>query len=187
MSRAAAVLLWLSLVGVTFIAPTVRDNVGPWLIELCTGEWSAHEPWVVTHFWLMGVWPALFALLLRGEGPRSWPFRALAFVSGCYGLLPWFAWRTEPSRPEPSRAWATAAALCGAGAVGLVGWATVRGSIIAWAGEASADGFIFIMAFDFLAFWLASVLEVRAREGQWWWTLLPVIGLAVWLVRRDSP
>ena len=186
MGRLSAALLWLGLVGITLVAPPVRDDVGPWLTALISGDWGSLEPWIVTHFQLMGVWPGLFALLLRGDGPRSWAFRGSAFFVGCFGLLPWLVWRSEPTAAPPSRLWAAIAALLGAVAVALLGWAGVYGSWSAWLAEARADGFVNIMAFDFLAFWLASIIETRQRGARWWWTFLPVVGLAAWLVERDA-
>ena len=52
--------------------------------------------------------------------------------------------------------------------------------------EARSDGFVFIMAFDFVAFWIASITETHQRGARWWWTLLPLIGLAAWLAEREG-
>ncbi|MFT4626484.1 MAG: hypothetical protein ACI8PZ_005161 [Myxococcota bacterium] len=185
MGRGSAALLWLALIATAFLAPPNRPELLAWLIDLMTGEWGGHEPWVVAHFQLMGVWPALLALLLRGDGPRSWPFRAGAFALGCFALLPWLALRTEGRPAPPDRLWGGVAVALGVVAAALVAWAALFGSPAAWVSEASADGFVFVMAFDFVAFWLVGLLEARARCPRWQWAFVPVIGLAAAIAERE--
>lgn len=197
MTRRAAAIGWLALVVVGFgLAPPSRPDQLDWVLALLLGRWEGEEPWVVAEFQMMGLWPALVGLLLRGDWRArpvpAWPFVLASFGLGCYALLPWFVLRSgDRGAPGPGPfarsdlpyALAVGAATLAVGAVATGGAAGPAG----FAHAVRTDGFVFPMTFDFLAFWLVSVVEARARTRgtPWAWALLPLVGLGLFLGREE--
>jgi hypothetical protein len=199
MTRGAAAALWLVIVVGGFgFAPPSRPDQWDWVVRLLTGRWEGESPWVVAQFQMMGLWPALVGLLVRGDWRArpipAWPFALGAFAFGCYALLPWFVLRRgERNGAEPGPitgvvlplALAASAAALAVGAVVLGGPAGPA----AFARVFWTDGFVFPMTFDFLAFWLLSVAEARARARRtpWALTLVPLVGLGLFLALEARP
>lgn len=195
MKRWIAVVLWVGLLVAMFTAPPQREDMWPWIIDLATGDWEGTEPWVVAHFNLMGIFPMLLLVQLRDRLASrplpAWPFALGMFALGGYALLPWFI--LQPARNQ-AKPWAwlerlriPIAALCALGTVGLVAWAALTGDPAAWAQIAASDGFVFPMAWDFLALWLSSVLLAKARGGRWWLALVPALGTGLFLLTQKGP
>jgi hypothetical protein len=67
--------------------------------------------------------------------------------------------------------------------VACVAWAGVTGDPADLSGAITRDGLAFAMAADFLAFYLLSVVEARARTTgtPWAITLIPLLGLGIFL------
>lgn len=195
MKRWIAAALWVGLLIAMVAAPPQREDMTAWLIDLATGNWAGTEPWVVAHFNLMGVFPMLLLLQLRGRlGSRPlplWPFALGSFALGGYALLPWFV-LAPATTTERSWAWldrvrvpgAVLGILC---TLGLVGWAAFTGSWSNWAAIAASDGFVFPMSWDFLALWITTALLARDRGGRWWLTAIPVLGTALYLLVEPPP
>lgn len=193
MPRLLAVTLWLLLFAVPWLGPPTRPDLGPWVLGLLRGDWEGTEPWVVVHFQLMGIWPLLLGLQLRGwwrtRPVPAWPFSAGAFVVGAYALLPWFALRRPaPHQPRPRvdavAPWLAGGAGLAAAALALYG--VLAGSVVAWGAAFATDGFVWTMSFDFLALWATSVLLARETGGRWTWALVPVVGTATLLAARQD-
>lgn len=193
MTRGAAIALWVALVAVGFgLSPPNRPDVLAWVVDLLVGRWAGTPQWVVAEFQMMGLWPALVGLLLRGDWRArpvpAWPFVLASFGLGCYALLPWFALRRgerAAAGPGPFARIDLPFALA-FGAASLAAWAVAAGGAEGPAGFWQAfrtDGFVFPMTWDFLAFWLVSVIEARARTRgtPWALALAPLVGLGVFL------
>ncbi len=194
-ARVAVALGWLGLLGVGFgVGPAQGPGTGELVLDLLTGRFAPHPPWLVAHFQLMGLWPLLFAFALRGEWRArvpAWPFLLGSLALGCYALLPWFVLRApaEVDRRGPLGHPAVPAALAAA-ALAWAAWAAVAGDGGDWWHLVRTDGFTWAMTWDFAAFWGLSVLEAR-RRGWWWLALVPVVGFGAVLgweaaVRRGA-
>lgn len=99
----------LALIWVAFIAyawfwvsgqPLGSDPVFEELVTL-----QSKEPWLLTVFSWLGIYPAIFACLLlrssgkgRGSHVPAWPFVLLSFGLGAFALLPYFAWSSQTHR-----------------------------------------------------------------------------------------
>ena len=192
MNRGAALLSWLVLVGLGCgFGPPSRPDLGAWILDLLTGRWGEHPPWVVAEFWLLGIWPALVALLIRPDWRArlpAWPFLLASFALGCYALLPWFYLRSEPRNEARGRPGGPVLpAVLALLALVIVIWATVVGDLADLPQMFASEGFVWAMTFDFLAFWVLSVAEarVRTRGTPWAITLVPVVGLGVFLAMEE--
>lgn len=195
MKRWTAAALWVGLLVVMALAPEQPPDLLGWLADLMLGRWQDTEPWVVAQFMMMGIWPLLLIVQLRGTmGSRPlplWPFALGMFALGGYALLPWFILAPASNRARP---WAVLekvrlpiAAISALSALAFAVWALASGSPSAWWARASSDGFVFAMSFDFLALWLTSVLLARERGGPWGLCLVPLLGTAGYLMRSQGP
>lgn len=105
MARSAFGLVWIGLLLYAFLlAPPPSPETWHLLLRLSTGQWAALDPWVVTLFNLMGVWPLIYCCLLFADGCGqrlpAWPFATLSFLVGAFGLLPYLALRGPNPRWE---------------------------------------------------------------------------------------
>lgn len=196
--RLGYLIVWIALMAVSFIgSPDARPDQSEWVIRLLTGDWEGEDPLVIVHFMLMGIWPwvigARAAPLLNARPLPLWPFVLLANVLGAFALLPGFFLRSAFNERQPVTgplkllagrrivSVLTLATLC-LGAWGLV--ATEPG---VWWHATRTEAFMFIMGFDFLAFWLTSMLIHRELGRNWRWALLPMLGplLDLWFERSE--
>jgi hypothetical protein len=139
-------------------APPGRPDTGAWVVRLLTGQWSGEEPLVVGLFNLMGVWPLVVATWLGWANLRRWtlgPFVLGSLFLGAFVLLPGLlltgyrgALVREPWRPLRTTV-AVGLALVAAGiAVPSVVLGDPETFVTIW----RSDGFVHVMALDFLAF-----------------------------------
>lgn len=196
--RLGYLLVWAALMAVSFTAaPPTRPDQTEWVLRLLTGDWAGEDALVVAHFMLMGVWPWLIgaqaAPLLSARPLPLWPFVLLANALGAFALLPGLFLRPPSQRRQPSSG--PLRLLAGRGVVSLLTLATL--TLSAWGLFATEPGvwwhatkneaFMFIMGFDFLAFWLTSMLLQRELGRDWRWALLPMVGplLDLWFQRSE--
>ncbi|KAK6238709.1 hypothetical protein QUC31_004178 [Theobroma cacao] len=169
---------------------------------------------LVSLWYIMGLWPLLYSMLLLPTGRSSrnsipaWPFLVLSCFGGAYALLPYFVlWSPPPPPVEENelKKWPlnflesklTAGISLGAG-IGL----------IIYAGLANADvwrefcqyfresKFIHITSLDFgvlsafAPFWVYNDMTARKWYDKGFWllplSLVPFLGPALYLVLRPS-
>lgn len=179
-------------------SPPIRPDWMAWAGRLMAGDWTGEQPWLVTHFNLMGLWPLAW-LTLATDDLRGKPVPGLlpilgTMVLGAFVLLPWLALRQEPSAERGILERVTAApplpAFVGLAAVSMIGWAVANGDVAAWDQARAADGFVYIMTLDFGALWLASLL-VAKEQGEalgshgWRLAVFPLVGAMAWVLLRE--
>lgn len=97
-------LIWLAFMVYAWIwVPGQPLGSDPVFKELVTLQ--SKEPWLLTVFSWLGIYPAIFACLLlsgsgktRGSHVPAWPFVLLSFGLGAFALLPYFAWSSQTYR-----------------------------------------------------------------------------------------
>lgn len=90
--------LWLGLIVYAFgFAPPEQPDTAELILNLSTGQWRTVNPWIVSLFNVMGVWPVIYAALVLVDGKRqsfpAWPFVAGSFALGAFALLPYLVLR----------------------------------------------------------------------------------------------
>ena len=187
-------LLWLGLVLVAVVSPPARPDLWTWVEMTLTGYWIGQEAWLVALFNLVGVAVLVTAGVLgpdlRARPLPAWPFVLGAFAVGGYALLPWLVLSGdggEGHAPLPrviegvgGQRWgAVLGLLSGAALASGLWW----GDPIGYVAIARAEGFAFIMSFDFIVLWLVTLVMVRRRSQSraWLLALVPVLGPSLWM------
>ena len=82
------------------LAPPDSPETFELIKDLSTGNWEGINPWIISLFNLMGIWPVIYSCLLLFDGREqkipAWPFVTLSFALGAFALLPYLGWR-EPN------------------------------------------------------------------------------------------
>eukprot|EP00249_Psilotum_nudum_P012188 c23631_g1_i1 orf=286-1464(+) len=184
------------------------------LVGLKRGDGFEMNQVLVAVFWIMGLWPAVYTMLLIPTGRSSkggvpvWPFTALSCFAGAFALLPYFGlWRPPPPplSKDESDQWPLkileskqiSIVLAVAG-VFVAGTALLAGSdswkeFLQYFKESR---FIHVMCLDFLAlsslapFWVYNDATVRQRSGMSNWliflAMIPYLGPAFYLILRAT-
>ena len=99
MSRNVAFwMLWIGFILYALLfAPPDRPDTLALLQNLSTGKWQGINPIIVALFYLLGIWPLIYACLLfidgRMQKVAAWPFVLVSFGVGAFALLPYLALR----------------------------------------------------------------------------------------------
>lgn len=183
-----ALVLWTALVAEAALLAPAGEGLPDWVLAVSSGDWGAHDPLVIAHFMLMGVWP----LLLLAQTADRWrtrpvpllPFVALTMALGAFVLLPGLmivgSQRHAVGRVGRIARHPLVQALLALQAIGLAAWGFGAGSTSAWLEAFRTDPFLHIMTFDSLAVWATSVALARDSQDGVPWTraLIPAVGTA---------
>jgi hypothetical protein len=215
--RGGATMRWiLALIWLAFIAyawfwvpgqPLGSDPVFKELVTL-----QSKEPWLLTVFSWLGIYPSIFAcLLLRrsGKARRSrvpaWTFVLLSFGLGAFALLPFFAWSSQTRRGSGYEQLSFGSQReSGIGRVathklthvvlllltlGTGFYAVTQGNPDVYMDAFRASSFVHIMTIDFVILTLLSVIALFRdasdnRRSRGWAAagLIPLIGPLIYLM-----
>ncbi|WP_434751621.1 hypothetical protein [Paenibacillus amylolyticus] len=99
-------LIWVAFIAYAlFMAPGNSPGNDPIFKELLTLQ--SEEPWLLSVFTWLGIFPAVYACILlrrsvkvrEDRGVPAWPFVLFSFGLGAFALLPYFAW-SSPFRKK---------------------------------------------------------------------------------------
>ncbi|KAK7393767.1 hypothetical protein VNO78_22331 [Psophocarpus tetragonolobus] len=212
-------LLWAALMYyVLFLTPNQTPSRDTYflqkLLNLKGDDGFRMNEVLVSLWYLMGLWPLVYSMLLLPTGRSSnnnipvWPFLILSCFSGAYVLLPYFVLWKPPAPPVEetqlktwplnfleSKVTATISLVAGV-------------AIITYAGLAGQDvwkefyqyfresKFIHIMSIDFIIlstfapFWVYNDMTTRKWFDQGFWllpvSLIPFLGPGLYLLLRPS-
>lgn len=204
------ILLWWIWAG--FVVYTIRltplDQPDTWAIahKLFTLQWTDLNTYLVVIFWLMGVWPMIYACLMFADGRMqsipAWPYFLASNGTGVLCLLPYLGLRQpnqEFSGPKDawlrtldSRSMGIGLIVC---AIALIAYALLVGDWGNFVQEWQTRSFVHLIAIDFclmcLIFPLSTLLnDDMARRGlhnpQLFWlaALVPLFGPLLYLCLR---
>lgn len=94
--------IWLGfLLYATFFAPPDQPQTLELIKNLSTGNLTGINPFIISLFNLMGIWPIIYTCILfadgRGQKIRAGIFVALSYAVGAFAILPYLALR-QPNR-----------------------------------------------------------------------------------------
>ncbi|HEY9699901.1 MAG TPA: hypothetical protein V6D10_21760 [Trichocoleus sp.] len=206
------IVLWLIWIG--FVCYTVSlaplDRPDTWAIaqKLVTLQWQDINAYLLAIFWLMGVWPLIYACLMFADG-RMQPFRAWTYFvgsnfTGVICLLPYLLFRRRNTSFEGNKDWwleildqrATGVMLL-LTTIGLIAYALIAGDWQAFVQQFQTQAFTHLITLDFclmcLIFPIATLFEddmarrgIHSRFVFWWTALVPLFGPLLYLCWRPS-
>ncbi|MGV2965886.1 hypothetical protein [Paenibacillus sp. AGC30] len=97
-------LVWIAFIAYALLlAPGQSPGSDLIFKELITMQ--SKEPWLLTVFSWLGIFPAVYACMLlrtsvkeRGGRVPAWPFVILSFGLGAFALLPYYVWSSSANR-----------------------------------------------------------------------------------------
>lgn len=199
-------LVWVLFLGYAFLlAPPDQAGSFELIAQLSSGQWQGINPYVVSLFNLMGIWPILYTSLLLFDGReqtiRAWPFAIASFAVGAFALLPYLALRKPAPifQGEKSKLlalfdsrWIGVAMLIAT--LVLFAYAIARGDWSDFVSQWQQSRFIHVMSLDFCMLSLLFPVLMKddwLRRGMtmswkyWLFSLVPMIGAALYVATRS--
>jgi hypothetical protein len=198
-------LLWLGFVTYAFLlAPPDQPDTFALIQNLATGQWQGINPWIVTLFNLMGIWPMVYTSLMLADGQgqklRAWPFALGSFAVGAFAILPYLALRQpQMVKPVQPQGWGLQlltsrwlGLLLLLGTLGLLGIGLQGGDWADFGHQWQTRRFIHVMSLDFCLLSLLCPVLVKAdlirrgmRANPWVAVaFLPLLGPLIYLCLR---
>lgn len=187
-------IVFLLLTGYAiFIAPGTGGGDDAIFQSLIRGDFDQVDPLVTAIFSSLGVYPAIFMILLvrldRHRMP-AWPFALLSFGLGAFAVLPWFIVRGKVVRDHPRgpdwlhRIFRSKILLSLLLALSAGLWITAfTGSISAYADAFMSSHLVSVMTVDlFVIFWLCYwIFRQDFHESRAFLGAIPLFGPLVLL------
>ena len=198
-------LLWLGFSVYAFVfAPADQINSVDLIQQLATLHWDSLNPWVVSLFNLMGIWPMIYGCVLFADGCEqnipAWPFASLSFAFGAFALLPYLALRQPPQPASENtrtlRFWDSRGLGIGllVGAIAFLTFGLIQGNWPDFIALWHTSRFIHVMSLDFcmlsLIFPALLIADIQRRGLStqtplfWGAALVPFLGPLCYLVLR---
>ncbi|MBD2107094.1 DUF2834 domain-containing protein [Nodosilinea sp. FACHB-13] len=94
--------IWIGFVGYTlWLAPLDQPFTWFFAYNLVTLQWGEINAYLMVIFWMMGVWPMIYACLMFADGRvqpfPAWPFFVVSNLVGVIGLIPYLLVRQRNS------------------------------------------------------------------------------------------
>ncbi|MEB3336255.1 MAG: DUF2834 domain-containing protein [Leptolyngbyaceae bacterium] len=199
--------IWVAFVSYTlWLAPIDQSDSLPVVQKLITGQWSDLNPYLVSLFNLMGVWPMIYACLIFVDGKTqkipAWPFWIASNGAGALALLPYLILR-KPNQEVPEvKNWLLKSLdsrwtgiVLSITTIGLLAYALLLGDWGDYVRQCQTQSFPYLMSLDFCTLTLVfpSLLgDDMARRGWnnprlfWAFALVPLLGPLAYLCFRPS-
>jgi hypothetical protein len=199
-------LLWVGLVSYAFLfAPPTQPDTTELIVNLSTGKWQVINPLIISLFYLMGIWPLIYACLLlidgRGQKVKAFPFFIVSFGVGIFAILPYLALR----QPNPefvgqknlllkifdSRITGIFLTL---GTIALLAFGFSQGDWRDFIQQWQTSRFIHVMSIDFclLCLLFPTLLRddlsrrgIKNRSFYWLLSFIPLLGASLYLCLRS--
>jgi hypothetical protein len=200
-------LIWISFVCYTiWLAPLDRPATWEIARKLVTLQWQEINAYLLAIFWLMGVWPMIYACLMFVDGRmqsfRAWPYFIGSNFTGVICLLPYLLFRRRTTSLEGSKdGWleildrrSTGVMLLLA-AIGLIAYALIAGDWQAFVQQFQTVAFTHLITLDFclmcLVFPITTLFDddllrrgIYSHLVFWWVALVPLFGPLLYLCWR---
>lgn len=207
--KIALFLIWVGFAAYTiWLAPLDQPDTWPLVKKLLTFQLGELNAILVAIFWLMGVWPTIYACLMFADGRmqnfRVWPYFIGSNFTGVICLMPYLILR-QPNQEFGGQKdkWlrildrrSTGVSLL-VGTIGLLAYAVLAGDWGDYVQQFQTRHFVHLISLDFclmcLIFPITSLFDDdMARRGLkdsrifWAVALVPLFGPLVYLCLRPS-
>ncbi len=200
-------LIWLIFIIYTFgFAPPTQPDTLDLIINLSLGKWEQINPIIIAIFYIMGVFPTVYACFLlfdgRGQKIPAYPFVIGSIGFGAYALLPYFALRQSNPSWHGDKNWLLKildsrlmAIVLSTTITIFIIWGVVNGDWADFISQWQTSQFIHVMSLDFCLLCLlfpAILKDDMKRRGinneQFFWlaALIPLFGTLIYLCLRPS-
>ena len=200
-------LIWIGFVSYTlWLAPLDRPETWEIGRNLVTLQWQNINAYLLSIFWLMGVWPMIYACLMFADG-RMQPFRAWTYFiganfTGVICLLPYLLFRRRDASFEGNKdRWLEILDQRSTGfmllltAIGLIAYALMAGDWQAFVQQFQGQAFTHLITLDFclmcLIFPITALFDddmarrgIHSRLVFWCVALVPLFGPLLYLCWR---
>jgi hypothetical protein len=201
--------IWIGFVGyVLWLAPLDRPYTWTFARHLVTLHWGEINAYLLAIFWLMGVWPMIYACLMFADGRMqpfpAWPFFIGSNFTGVICLLPYLLVRQRNQifygEKDDWLSWldrrSTGVVLLMT-AIVLIAFAVITGDWPDFWAQFHTHAFVHLITLDFclmgVIFPLTSLLDDdMQRRGvdqtRWFWAiaLVPLFGPLMYLCWRPA-
>jgi hypothetical protein len=201
--------IWLGFVGYTlWLAPLDQPYTWSFAQQLVTLQWGQINAYLLAIFWLMGVWPMIYACLMFADGRMqpfpAWPFFIGSNLTGVICLLPYLLVRRRNQRFGGQRDyWFDLLERRSTGivllltAIALIAFAVAVGDWPDFWAQFHNHAFVHLITLDFclmgLIFPLTSLLDDDMQRRQvyrsdrfWAIALVPLFGPLLYLCWRPQ-
>ncbi len=198
-------LVWIAFVAYTLLlAPLEQPGTLTLVEKLVTLQWAGINPFVITLFSLMGIWPLVYACLIfidsRMQDIPAWPSFLAANGSGVIGMMPYLILR-KPSQEFSGQKdiWLklldsrTFGVFLSLTTVALVAYAIMAGDWGDFVYQWRTSRFIYLMSLDFCLLYLVfpsllgdDMARRELRDSRFFWAvaLFPLVGALAYLCLR---
>ena len=199
--------IWTVFLGyVLWLAPLDRPYTWSFARSLATLHWNEINAYLLAVFWLMGVWPMIYACLMFADGQMqpfpAWPFFVGSNLTGVICLLPYLLVRrrnpTFYGKKDRWLSWldrrSTGVGLLMA-AIALIAFALITGNWADFWAQFRTHAFVHLITLDFclmgVIFPITSLLDDDMQRrgayspGRFWAiALVPLFGPLLYLCWR---
>ncbi|PSB11411.1 hypothetical protein C7B62_05770 [Pleurocapsa sp. CCALA 161] len=103
-------LLWLAFTIYAIASSFTKTQQGDFelILKLSTGEFAGINPIIIAIFYIMGIFPVVYAAFILFDSNQKispYPFSAVSFGLGAFALLPYLALRQTDITVNKSKNW----------------------------------------------------------------------------------
>jgi hypothetical protein len=199
--------LWLALTIYAIASSFTKTQQGDFelILKMSTGEFAGINPIIIAIFYIMGIFPVVYAAFILFDSNQKispYPFSAVSFGLGAFALLPYLALRQTDITWNKSKNWLLkildsrlTAIASSAALITLMIWGLTQGNWSDYVAQWQTSQFIHVMSIDFcfLSLLFPAVLgdDISRREVKGWLkaiAFIPLFGaLIYWCLRPQLP
>lgn len=201
--------IWLTLIIYAIASSFFKTQQGDLdlIIDLSLGNWSGINPMIIGMFYIMGIFPLVYAAFIlfdSGQNISPYPFFIISFGVGAFALLPYLALRQPDTTWEGEKNWLLdlldsrlMAIISSIAIIVLLVWGLTQGNWSDFVDRWQTSQFIHVMTIDFCLLCLlfpAILKDDMKRRGveadKWFWLAVsfPLLGsLIYWCLRPQLP
>ncbi len=196
-------LLWLAFTIYAIASSLTKTQQGDFelILKLSTGEFAGINPIIIAIFYIMGIFPVVYAAFILFDSNQKispYPFSAVSFGLGAFALLPYLALRQTDITGNKSKNWLLkildsrlTAIAASVAFIALMIWGLTQGDWSDYVAQWQTSQFIHVMSIDFclLSLLFPAILgDDMQRRGVKGWlkaiAFIPLFGaLIYWCLR----